>query len=75
MTPQELANILSQMYHNAPDNEITTAVHLFGIRYADEIHQCGVPVTQLVGLSSIPASYEVEVSKGVRLARYVVERR
>ena len=49
-------------------------IHLFGIKYADEIRDCGVPVTTIVRLSGLPHSYNTEVSKGVRLARYVVPR-
>ncbi len=74
MTPIELGRILSEMYRDAPEGEATTMIHLFGIRYADEIGDCGAPVTEIVRLSGLPASYNTEVSKGVRLARYVVPR-
>ena len=74
MTQKELANILSDMYDNAPEGEATTMIHLFGIRYADEIRDSGTPVTEIVRLSSLRNSYNVEVSKGIRLARYVIPR-
>ena len=74
MTPDELACTLSEMYHDAPEREATTMIHLFGIKYADEIRDCGAPVTEIVRLSSLPNTYSTEVSKGVRLARYVVPR-
>ena len=33
MTPDELARTLSDMYHDAPEGEATTMIHLFGIKY------------------------------------------
>ena len=74
MTPEKLADILSVMYQDAPDGEATTMIHLFGVKYADEIHDCGATVTEIVRLSSLSDSYNAEVSKGMRLARYVVPR-
>ena len=70
----ELANILSRMYHTAPVGEKTTMIHLFGIKYADEIRACDASVKDIVDLSGIPDTYPTEVSKGVRLARYVMPR-
>ena len=74
MTPEELGNTLSSMYHNAPKGELTTMIHLFGIKYADEIRDCGATATEIVRLSGLQDSYKAEVSKGVRLARYVMPR-
>ena len=71
MTPQELADTLSRMYLDAPKGKKTTMIHLFGIRYADEISRCDAPVTEIVRLSVLRASYHNEVSKGIRLAPYV----
>ena len=74
MTPDELGRTLSEMYGAAPEGEATTMIHLFGIKYADEIRGCGASVTDIVRLSDLSNSYNAEVSKGVRLARYVVPR-
>ena len=41
MTPTELAKRLAHMYDNARQGETATMVHLFGIRYADELRRCG----------------------------------
>lgn len=49
-------------------------IHLFGIRYADEIWNCGAPVTEIVRLSGLRTGYNAKVSKGVGPARYVVPR-
>ena len=74
MTPDELARTLSAMYHDAPEREATTMIRLFGIKYAEQIRDCGARVTEIVRLSGLPSSYTTEVYKGVRLARYVVPR-
>ena len=74
MTPEELGNTLSNMYHDASQGELTTMIHLFGIKYADEIRDCGATATEIVRLSGLHDSYKTEVSKGVRLARYVMPR-
>jgi len=71
MTPQELADILFHMRRDAPNGEISTMVHLFGIRYVDEIGECGASVNKIVELSNVPDSYYVEVRQGMRVARYV----
>ena len=50
-------------------------VHLFGIKYADEIRNCGASVAEIVRLSALShTTYATEVSKAVKLARYVVLR-
>jgi 5-methylcytosine-specific restriction protein B len=80
MTLDELAKILADMYANAERGETATMVHLFGIRYADEIRRNGGPAAvvsrarQLPTEPKITASFQVEINKGVNLARYVVER-
>ena len=75
MTPEELGNVLSRMYHGAPYGEKTTMIHLFGIKYANEIRDCGARVTEIVRLSDLgDTTYHREVSKGVKLARYVIPR-
>ena len=75
MTPQELADILSRMYRDAPSGEKMPKVHLFGIRYADEISACGASVAEIVRLSELSrTTLATEVGKGVKLARYVTVR-
>ena len=74
MTPEELAGILSEMYRNAPADEAMTMIHLFGVRYADAIHDCGATVPAIVRMSELPNNLHTELYKGIRLARYVVAR-
>lgn len=35
----ELGLILKEMYSNAPNGEMVTQIHLFGVKYADEIRE------------------------------------
>ena len=74
MRPEELGRTLFEMYHGAQKGEKTTMIHLFGIKYADEIRNCGASVPEITRLSDVGENYATEVSKGVRLARHVVPR-
>ena len=71
MTPGKLGATLFSMYDGALPGEKTTMIHLFGVKYAAEIRDCGASVTEIVRLSGIDGSYNREVYKGMRLARYV----
>ncbi|GHT78351.1 hypothetical protein FACS1894130_04750 [Spirochaetia bacterium] len=81
MTVPELARALTQMYENAMDGDKATMVHLFGIRYADEIRRAGcnandiIQQAQLTDGSYMPESYKTEISKGINLAEYVVDKK
>ena len=75
MTPRELADILSEMHRSAAYGKKSVVVHLFGIRYADEIRDCGATAADIVGLSSLRnTTLATEVSKGTKLAKYVTLR-
>ena len=71
MEPIQLAKELRQAYEVARRNEATCQVLLFGIRYAEDLENCGAPLKKIVELSGIGKGYVSEVSKGVKLARYV----
>lgn len=58
------------MYDNAPPDDSTTMIRLFGIIYADELNDCGVPMTE-IAKNTVGHSYHAEISKGIRLAKYV----
>ena len=79
-TPEKLASALADMYRDARPGELSIAASLFGIRYAEQIRACGVSYSELVRLSGIAdergrrRSYDREISKGVKLAGYVVPR-
>jgi 5-methylcytosine-specific restriction protein B len=79
----ELARILSEMYENAPDGDKVAMIHLFGIRYSNEIAENGrvsyvskeiIKNTRLRDGSSMHESYDREIFKGIKLARYVIDR-
>jgi hypothetical protein len=55
--------------HSAPKGEKVTFIHLFGIKYYNEIKKVGV--RQVIEQSGIHSSYYIEVSKGVKLAKHV----
>ncbi|MEQ1935306.1 MAG: hypothetical protein ABL962_15710 [Fimbriimonadaceae bacterium] len=57
------------MYLNAPKGEQAVHVHLFGIKYADQVD--GMPLKELAIEAGIPASYGTEIRKGINLAKYV----
>lgn len=72
MTLQDLADILSDMYNNAPRKDQVTMIHLFGIKYANLIIENGYSRKEIIKKSNIPESYLVELNKGIRLSNYVV---
>ena len=71
MTKQDLSTELKSMYENAQKGDGTTMIRLFGIKYAEELKECGVSMTEIATLSGVGASYHAEISKGIRLAKYV----
>ncbi len=50
---------------------MVTMIHLFGIKYADEIEVCGATPAKLCRMAGLRESYNAEVSKGRRLAGFV----
>lgn len=71
MTLGELSKILHDMYENAPRGEKTTMIHLFGIKYADAIRNSDFTIKELLKAADMYESYNVEVNKGISLAKYV----
>ncbi|RAI94302.1 hypothetical protein DET54_108102 [Paenibacillus pabuli] len=72
MTVDELGEILNNMYRNAPDGDQVANIHLFGVKYADIINRNDFSVKEIVIASGISLSYTTEVSKGIKLSKYVV---
>lgn len=70
MTARELAMRLKEMYENS-SNEKTTMIHLFGIMYAKEIKECESTAKEILKFANMPESYQTEISKGIRLSKYV----
>ena len=74
MNDMELAESLRGMYNNARRNEAVCQVNLFGILYAEELKNSGCTIKHIVELSGIQSGYVSEISKGMKLSRYVVPR-
>jgi hypothetical protein len=72
MSPEELAAKLKEMYFDSKDGEAAVSIHLFGIKYADQIKESGASPAGIAKLAGVPDSYATEISKGCKLARYVV---
>jgi 5-methylcytosine-specific restriction protein B len=72
MTLNELGQKLSDMYNNAPSGDLVAMIHLFGIKYAKEIDLGGYSKKEIAKNANIPESYGTEISKGVKLAKYVI---
>jgi hypothetical protein len=71
MTLKELGEKLSEMYNNAPNGDSVAMIHLFGIKYANEITQSRYSKKDIANAAGIHESYGTEISKGVKLSNYV----
>ena len=71
MTLEELGKILHEMYFESEEGEAVAMIHLFGVKYAAEIADLGVSKKDIAKAAGIRESYGTEISKGVKLARYV----
>ena len=68
---EELGKILSEMY-NSSENK-TTAIHMFGLKYAEAIMNSSASVVDIVKKSSVSDSYHTEVSKGIRIYESILK--
>ena len=71
MTLVQLGQILNEMYFGSKDGETVAMIHLFGIKYAVEIKESGFSMKAIAKAAGIGESYGTEISKGVKLARFV----
>ena len=69
MTLEEAGRKLRKMYDSAPYGEQVAHIHLFGIKYADELGS--LTNMDIVRQAGMRESYHSEVAKGRRLAKYV----
>lgn len=68
----ELGRTLKGMYDKAPRGHQVAHIHLFGIKYASIIIRQNYRVSDIIGASGLNPSYATEISKGIKLAEYVV---
>ena len=72
MTESDLAIRLAKAHEDAPQGEKTTAVHVFGLHYTDEIRRCGPNAPRRIAKASKTGdSYGIELNKMLKLARHV----
>ena len=71
MTKADLAQELNKMYYNAPKGEKVSMIHLFGIKFSEEIKACGYSTKKIAKVADINESYGTEIGKGVKLGHYV----
>ena len=65
----EAARLLRHAYASAPEGKKLVYIHLFAIKYADEIRN--LSYTRLVDLSDIPTACHSEIWRALNLAEYV----
>jgi len=71
MNGNELSEKLREMYRGASQGDAVVMVHLFGIKYANEIRESGASPKEIVLAAGMSESYGVEVNKGINLAKFV----
>ena len=69
MTTEDLAAKLKCVYRKAPEGKKAVRIHLFGIKYADEL--ANLSTREVVSRAEIPPGYAAEIDKGRNLAEYV----
>lgn len=74
MTVSALSSCLRRMYDSAPEGEQIAMIHLFGIRYANEIKNEGCSPKDIILAAQMKPSLATELNKGIKLAAYVVEK-
>lgn len=75
MTVSELGYTLRKMYDKAENREQVTMIFLFSIKYANEINEIkknGYSLQDILTIAKLPKSYQTEINKGLKLAKYVV---
>lgn len=72
MDTTELRKLLCESYQNVQKTEKVTMIHLFGIKYAEEIKRCGI--AEIIKEAGIFSTYRTELGKEIKLAKYVRSR-
>jgi hypothetical protein len=65
----QLGKLLADSYKNAQKGEKVMMIHLFGIKYSEELLKAGV--SEVIKESGIYSTYTTELGKGIKLARFV----
>ncbi len=70
MTVIELGYKLKEMYEGNSGDK-TAMIHLFAIKFADEIRSNSYTPKEILKVAQMPESYFAEINKGIKLAKYV----
>ncbi len=68
----KLGEILREIYENSPEGLKTLNIHLFGIKYGEQILNNNLRIENIVNISGIKPIYKMEIRKGIILSKYVV---
>ena len=72
MMSHELVEILKRMYREGKARgEAVVMIHLFAVKYADQIRSCGETPHKIAERATNYYKYGTEINKGMNLARYV----
>ena len=69
----EIGEKLGTMYHNAEDKTQVVSIYLFGIKYGYVITKNQFQPKRIIESSGIKSSYESELSKALRIYKYIKE--
>lgn len=73
MNEEQAAQLLLQAYNEASeDKKQVASIHLFGIRFADELQN--LSLSAIVERANLPKSYVTEIRKGINLSEFVTVR-
>lgn len=70
LSVQQLGEILKQMYDAAVGGKVS-AIHMFGIKYGPIIKAKNYSTAEIIRISGIGESYNVEVSKGISIYKVI----
>ncbi|MBD3796397.1 MAG: hypothetical protein IE887_01415 [Campylobacterales bacterium] len=71
MNEQDLINELKRMYETAADKKQVASIHLFGIKYADELKNQNLKI--IAEKATGKSSYYSEINKGMSLKSLLQE--
>jgi len=69
VTIEEAAKALQRMCATAEKGEKVVQIHLFGIKYADQLD--GMSLPDIAVGAGLGESFKTEIRKGMKLAKYV----
>ena len=68
---QELGIMLGKIYNNAEEKTKISSLYLFGIKYAGLIEKNNYNYNNIIHYANIPESLSVELSKAMKISKYV----